>query len=80
MSEAGVQSNVGVNDSYEATLVKGPDPEVWGADEERPTAAAAESTLGGPGVGEIWYEGTPDEVKGPGEQWRQNENGEYINR
>lgn len=55
-----------VNDAVKATLnpddLKGPDAEVWGADEERPQGAP---TSQGVPTGEIINEGQEDEVKGP---------------
>jgi hypothetical protein len=65
----------GISDNYEVE-VKGPDPDEWSPDEERPQAE-----LGVPGlaIGEIQNEGTDEEIKGPGEVWEQDE-GEYVNR
>jgi hypothetical protein len=68
--------NQGVSDSVEVE-VKGPDPNVWGSDEERPQPASGPV---GPGIGEIHNQGTPEEVKGPGPEWEANEEGEYVNR
>jgi hypothetical protein len=81
--------NSGIGDEVEVTLTKGvgenpkgPDPAVWGSDEERPQSGgnARERDLGGLGIGEIRNAGTPEEVKGPGPEWEQSEQGEYINR
>ena len=60
--------------------VKGPDPAVWGTQEER-DVVLAESGMSqepqNPGVGEIWNEGTEEEVKGPDpSQWQVNAQGE----
>lgn len=50
--------------------VKGPDPEVWGTEEERAARnAVPDISEQHPGVGEIWDEGTPEEIKGPGPEW-----------
>lgn len=35
---------------------------------------------GGLPVGEIAFEGEPDELKGPGPQWERDEEGNYVNR
>lgn len=59
---------------------KGPDPSVWGSDEDRPQGGGAASTLQGMEVGEIKEDPELGVIKGPGEEWRQDENGEYINR
>ena len=32
------------------------------------------------GIGEILYEGTPQEIKGPGPEWEKDEEGNYVNR
>lgn len=66
----------GIQDSVVAEL-KGPDPDEWGPDEERPAATFVESGLA---IGEIQNEGTPEEVKGPGEAWAKDDEGEYVNR
>lgn len=55
--------------------IKGPDPAEWGeehaaADPSAPVSAA----LGGLGIGEIVNEGTEEELKGPGPQWREYHN------
>ncbi len=65
-----------LEDSYKAE-VKGPDPKVWGEDDDRPGAVLGET---GPGIGEIWNEGTREQVKGPGPEWKTNDEGEYVNR
>ncbi len=60
--------------------VKGPDPSEWGAEEERMASPDSPADSLGPGIGEIHNEGTPEEVKGPGQQWEKNDQGEYVNR
>lgn len=56
--------------------VKGPDPDVWGADEERPDPFAAQADEGVP-LDTV----TDDGVKGPAsEYWEQDEDGNYVNR
>jgi hypothetical protein len=54
-----------VGDSYRAE-VKGPNPEVWGDEENRPQLTSDESLA----IGEIRDEGEETQVKGPGEEWR----------
>lgn len=78
----GVEDNVGVvlrgpdGEIKHAEGVKGPDPEVWGDDSERPDPFVA-----GGEVGLALNEVTDDGVKGPSsEQWETNEKGEYVNR
>ncbi len=66
-----------VEDSVEVT-VKGPDPEVWGANEDRPTSPG---TLAGPGLDQIHNEGEESEVKGPSsEVWAKDDDGNYTGR
>lgn len=31
-------------------------------------------------IGEVLFEGTRQEIKGPGPEWEKDENGEYVNR
>jgi hypothetical protein len=68
--EVGTDNPAGIEDAVESIHAKGPDPDVWGNDEDRPAAqdAASQGPQGVP-VGEIWYEGTEDEIKGPGPEW-----------
>lgn len=78
MTEA--KDGAGVTDGYAAEL-KGPDPNEWGEDSDRPEAIAG--TPGGtPGlaIGEIRNEGSDEELKGPGPQWETGEEGEFVNR
>lgn len=72
----GAQDAAGLQDEVFVEL-KGPDPEVWGNDGDRPTAATGED---GPGINEIWFEGTSSEIKGPGPEWERDDQGNYINR
>lgn len=55
--------------------VKGPDPEVWGQDADRP-----EATDDGLAIGEIRDQGGDNERKGPGLAWETDDEGNYINR
>lgn len=58
--------------------VRGPDPEVWGNDADRPTAA---TSVDSPGLDGVWFEGTANEVRGPDSAvWAQDSEGNYINR
>lgn len=59
------------NEEGEATQVKGPDPKVWGRDEDRPVSAAEMDDSLYLDYGEVVNEGTPEQVKGPDESWRQ---------
>lgn len=56
--------------------VKGPDSRVWGDDADRPVAASDQPDPNALDYGEIRNEGTPEEVKGPSEYWRQRHNPE----
>lgn len=57
----------GASDELTPTLIKGPDPEVWGDDADRPPPGLGIHSV--VGVGEVANEGQDDEVKGPAEHW-----------
>lgn len=62
--------------------VKGPDPEVWGNEEDRPRPVEEQGgpVVQGLEIGEIINGGTDEEVKGPGHVWEQDDEGNYVNR
>lgn len=61
--------------------VKGPDPEEWAERDEAVANTEQEASFAAPlGIGEVRNEGEEDQVKGPSEQWRQDEEGGYVNR
>ena len=51
--------------------IKGPDPEVWGTEEERAAQQPAPPEIAGASfeIDEIRNAGTDEEVKGPGPEW-----------
>lgn len=68
-------SYVVTNESGEVAQAKGPDPNVWGSDDERPVAAGDRNPADeGPGYDEVWYENTPEQIKGPDGSWRERHN------
>jgi hypothetical protein len=74
-----VVENIGPTDSIEVEI-KGPDPLVWGDDEDRPRPSEEDAGPPGLAIGEIINEGTDEELKGPGPAWETDEDGNYINR
>lgn len=64
--------------------VKGPDPAEWGERDEELQRAIDAGEVEAPAVplaiGEVRNEGEEGEVKGPSEQWRQDDEGGYVNR
>lgn len=69
MTEEAFDDRTAVGDSLYVE-VKGPDPQAWGDPGDRPAAAGGDAGAEPLAIGEIRDEGTPEEVKGPGEEWR----------
>lgn len=63
MTESSHVDGGGISDEVQVEL-KGPDPEIWGPDEERPDSLANQGSQG-VAAGTVQDEGTAEEVKGP---------------
>jgi hypothetical protein len=77
--DASFASPSGITDEVQVEL-KGPDPEIWGDDADRPPSLANQGSQGVE-AGAIHNEGTQEEVKGPDPTlWEQDDQGNYVNR
>lgn len=68
---AGDEVSYTLTDADGNVKVKGPDPNVWGDDADRPMAASDMPDPMAMDYEEILNEGTPEQVKGPSESWRE---------